>query len=915
MMNLYSKKIPEVFELLNSGPDGISSFEAKERLAKYGLNKLPEPKTDNFFRIFLNQFKSPLIYILLVSASFLLAIGEFSDALIIFFVLLFNASVGVFQEGKAQNTLLALKKFVKTNAVVIREGHEIIIPDQELVPGDVIILQEGQKVPADARLISVNNLKVDEAALTGESKPVTKISEALSIKTAILQEQKNMVFKGTHIVSGNGVAIVGATGVNTIIGKISKEIAAIDSEVPLKKNIRQLSKLIIAVAFLVSALLFIFGIIVFNQSLIEMFKLVVAISVSFIPEGLPVVMTIVLAKGAWAMAKRNALVKKLQAVEALGQAKIIAVDKTGTLTKNQMIVTKAFIGGKVFEITGSGYDSVGNFFLVKENDKKLVDLKDFPYLLKAGQAAVFNAQAKIKLVDKHIFKDDALKAKGFITENWSISGDPTEAAILVFGQKMGFKKENILRDYPLIKELPFNYHTKYHATINGSPENNFLTVIGAPEIVLNFCSKTILDNKEVSLNKVLKEKLEKQLHYLLNDGLRVVALAIKEGDNKIETIEKRMPKLTFLGFLGVKDPLREGVVAALKKSRQAGIKIVMITGDHKITAKAVAIESGIYKKGDEILTGEEIDKLSDKDLRKKINKTTVFARVTPEHKLKIIQAYRALGKIVAMTGDGVNDAPSLVAADLGVAMGKIGTEVAKEAADIVLLDDNLGSIVSAIEEGRAIFDTVKKILRYLFSTNLAEIITISVSLFFISAHTLPLTPSQIIWLNFVTDGFLVVALTMEPNEKKLLKKNSQRQSKFFLSFADMRQIFLTAVVIASGAIILFSFFFNHTNAIKTQTITLTTLAMFQWFRAWEARSNEKSLFKMDFFSNKYLIVATIIIILLQLNAIYNPFLQKILKTAPLTLTDWIIIFFISSMIIIFEEIRKYYNNHLKKHLA
>lgn len=912
-MNWHTKDLTEVFSALKSSPEGISLNEIISRREKYGYNKLPEPKADSFFIIFLRQFQSPLIYILLCAAVILLFIGDFSDAIVIFLVLTVNAIIGSFQEGRAQNTLLALRKFAETNAAVLRGGKEIIVPDYELVPGDIVLLQEGQKIPADARLIEANNLKTDEASLTGESEPVSKITLPLNKQDALPADQKNMIFRGTHIVSGNGTAIVTAIGLDTVIGKISSEIAKIDTEIPLKKDIRKLSAIIIVAAFFISSIIFISGVLFFNNSIIDMFKLVVALAVSFIPAGLPVVLTIILTTGVWRMAKKNALVKKLQAVEALGQTKVIAVDKTGTLTTNEMIIKRAFVGGKMFEIDGSGYDPSGNFYFSKSGKKNIILPENFPDLLIAGKISAFNGSAKIKLLDKHALREQMPSDIESISDRFAVSGDPTDAAIIVFAQKMGFEKNVMLKHHPLIKEIPFNYKTKYHATVNKIEEKNMLSVAGAPEAILNFCDKVLWDGRVTALNNEIRFQLNKALSGLLNRGLRTIALGFNDDIKGNELSSEEMPPLIFVGFLGMKDPLREGVREVLNRAKSAGIKIVMITGDHKITAKAIAKEAGIYNAGDQILTGEQIDKIDQKELIKRITKTTVYARVTPEHKLKIINGYRKMGKIIAMTGDGVNDAPSLVAADLGIAMGKIGTEVAKEAGDIVLLDDNLKSIVAAIEEGRSIFLTIKKTLRYLFSTNIAEVFTISFSLFFISGHYLPLSPTQIIWLNFVTDGFLVSALAMEPKEKGLLKKYLKKPGKSFFNGYDIRRIILTAFVIAAGAVLIFWIYFQN-NSLAAQSATLTTLAIFQWFRAWEAKSNDKSLFKMNLTDNKFLIGSTLIIIFLQLNAIYNPVLQTILKTTPLGLKDWVLIIFVASSIIIFEELRKIYDRKKMRRL-
>jgi len=882
-LSWHTKAIPEILDALHSCEHGLTTEEATERLKKYGLNKLPEGKVSSFPVIFLHQFQSSLIYILLAASAIVFVMGETIDGSIILAVLLFNAIVGTIQEGKAQNTLRALNKFVETKATVLREGKELIVSDGEVVPGDIIILQEGEKAPADARVIVATNLKVDEAALTGESGPVHKIADTLEKGDLPTAEQKNMVFKGTHILAGNGKAIVVATGIETVIGKISKEIVAIDTEIPLKANIRYLSRLIVITVASISTLLFLLGI-VSGKSVKEMFTTVVSLSVSVIPEGLPIVMTLVLATGVWRMSKRNALVKKLQAVEALGQARVIAVDKTGTITKNEMVIQKVYVDENFFEVGGVGYEPKGEIQL----DGSVIDSVNHPELLFAGKIAAFCANAHV------LFSEEE--------KIWRVTGDPTEAAMLVLSSKLGFHKDDLERESPLVSEIPFDYKLKYHATIHRLDGQKFLAVVGAPEIILGLSQKIWHGGKSHHLSKEEKQELESVFLSMSQGGLRVVALA-ETSDAPEILVPEEIKSLTFVGFFGMKDALRLEVAEAMQKTVSAGIRVVMITGDHKVTAQAIAKEAGIYQDGDTILTGQDIDAFSDAELSEKLAKASVFARVTPEHKLRIIKAYKARGEIVAMTGDGVNDAPSLVAADLGVAMGKVGTEVAKEASDIVLLDDNFGSIVSAVEEGRSIYKTIKKVILYLFSTNWGEALTITGAL--LLGYPLPLLPAQIIWLNFVTDGFLDVALAMEPKEEGLLRGNFERPKKYLVDKLMAQRMFVMAVPMMIGTLFLFKGYFENDLA-KAWTISLTTLAVFQWFNAWNCRHESKSIFQMNPFSNKFLVGATLVTISLQLLVIYNPLMQKFLRTTPLEFSEWLIIVPIAASIILVEEIRKFF---------
>lgn len=878
--NFHTQSLPDVFDKLQTSERGLTIEEANQRLKEYGQNKLPEAKADSLPIIFLRQFQSPLIYILLVASAAVFVMGETIDGSIILAVLLFNAIVGTIQEGKAQNTLLALKKFVETSATVLRDGKEIIISDTEIIPGDIIILQEGEKVPADARVILSQNMKVDEAALTGESEPVHKIADTLDSDTSV-QDKPNMLFKGTHIVAGNGRAVVTGTALNTAIGKIAKGISTIESEIPLRANIRYLSRLIIATVTGISALIFFVGV-SSGKTAVEMFTTVVSLSVSIIPEGLPIVMTLVLASGVWRMSKRNVLVKKLQAVESLGQARIIAVDKTGTITKNEMVIQKVYVDEKMFDMRGVGYEPKGEIFL----GKAPVDAANHPELLLIGKLAAFSANARVMYSEEK--------------KDWRISGDPTEAAILVLSQKLGFHRDDLLRESPLIAEIPFDYRFKYRAALHYIDNRRLLSVIGAPEVILALSQKIWREGKERPLSEKEREELESVFLSMSQEGLRVVAVAERHSSPEILKSED-VENLVFVGFFGMKDALRPEVAGAMRKAMSAGMRVVMITGDHKATAEAVARDAGIYREGDLVFTGQDIDAFSEKELSEKLGLVSVFARVTPEHKLRIIKAYKARGEIVAMTGDGVNDASSLVAADLGVAMGKIGTEVAKEASDIVLLDDNFGSIVSAVEEGRGIYKTIKKVILYLFSTSTGEVFTIAGALFI--GIPLPILPAQIIWLNFVTDGFLDVALAMEPKEKGLLSGNFERPKKYLVDKLMAYRMFLMAIPMAVGALYLFIQYYE-TDIAKAWTMSLTVLAVFQWFNAWNCRSEDKSIFRTNPLSNKFLVGATLVVIGLQLFAVYNPLMQKILHTVPLETSDWFVIIVIATSIVMVEELRK-----------
>lgn len=880
----HAEALPAIFENLRTDETGLRAEEAARRLREDGPNALPEAKPDGISSIFLRQFKSPLIYLLLAASAAVFLLGETADGLIILAVLIFNAVVGAVQEGRAQNTLRALKRYVETSATVVRDGIEVVVPDYEAVRGDIIILREGEKAPADARIISGRGLKIDEAALTGESEPVGKTVDALDGRELPVAEKRNMVFKGTNVVVGSGRAVVVATGADTVIGSIARTVSAIDTEMPLKANIRGLSRAVIATVAAISILLFALGL-ARGEDAITIFATVVSLAVSVIPEGLPIVITLVLATGVWRMSKRNALVKRLQAVEALGQARIIAVDKTGTITKNELVVREAWTEGKTFALGGVGYEPKGDVAL----GGAVVDAANHPELLFVGKLSALGASARV-------FFSEA-------EQRWRVAGDPTEAALRVFGEKIGFKKDYLARECPVVAELPFDYRFKYHATACRAGEDTLLIVSGAPEAILAFSTYMRRDGKSHPLQHADMAHLEQTFMAMSERGLRVVALATRERFSGALTPEA-VRDLSFVAFLGMQDVLRPEAADALARASAAGIRVVMITGDHELTARAIAREAGIWREGSDLLSGAAIDEMSDAELSARIASVSVFARVTPEHKLRIINAYKKRGEVVAMTGDGVNDAPSLVAADLGVAMGKIGTEVAKEAADIVLLDDDFGSIVSAVEEGRNIYKTIQKVILYLFSTSLGEALTIIGAL--VLGYPLPLLAAQIIWLNFVTDGFLDVALAMEPKEHGLLSGAFERPKRYLVDGSMARRMIVMALPMTLGTLFLFSQYVE-TDIAKAWTISLTTLAVFQWFNAWNCRSESKSFFRTDFFSNAYLLAATALIVSLHLLAVYTPFFQRFLHTVPLAPSDWLLILPVAASIIAVEEIRKLFS--------
>ena len=892
-LQAYTKDVQTILLDLNTSTHGLTAQQIIENAKTYGTNTLPEAPKTSRFTIFLRQFQSSIIYILLFASIIVFALGDYVDAGIILAVLFINAIIGAIQEGKAEDTLAALKKFATTTSTVIRNGVEDSIPDTELVVGDILVLREGDKVGADARLIQINDLKIDESSLTGESTPVEKNIETIETVEDSLEsfKQGNMVFKGTNIQEGTALAVVTAIGSETVIGGISRELSTISTDAPLKESIRKLSRLIIIVRCVVGVITFIIGIIKGNP-IIDMISTVVAMSVSAIPEGLPITVTLILAAGVYRMGKKNALVKKLQAVESLGQADVIATDKTGTLTMNQMMVQQIYAGGSLYDVTGSGYEPRGE--IIDTATGEAVDSKLHPHLLLLGKIATCTSNSPI------VYDE--------VNALWKrVSGDPTETALTTLSQKMGYLKEEILQELPLVSEVSFSSDIKYHAVLHKDGIDTLYMIAGAPEVILHKCEQYAKGDKNHQMTSGDLQEIESYIQHMAGQGLRIIALALRKNPPQYAEEVGKIPELVFAGLVGISDALRENIHESVLRAQQAGITVVMITGDYVETAKAIARKAGIFREGDIALTGDELVAFTEEKLNEILPKVTVFARVSPEHKFKIVQLYRARGMTIGMTGDGVNDALSLAAADLGIAMGKTGTEVAKEAADIILLDDNFKSIVSAIEEGRYIYHSIKKVITYLTATSIAGVSVIIIGL--ILDYPLILSASQIIWLNFVTDGFLVVALAMEQNtsSSRMLKKKTESRHSLFNRVMGIR-IGLMALIMVIGSIGVFAFYYSDTfSYAKASTMALVVLAAYQWFNAWNCRSLGNSIFKIPFFSNMYLVWATTIIVALQILAVYWGPLQFVLKTVPLGLNDWLIAIGVASTVVVIDEIRKLFS--------
>ena len=873
--------IEDLYIKLETRLEGLSSDESVRRLKNYGGNNLPEKKPENIFIIGVRQLLSPFAIVLAAASLILFLLGEHVDAGVIVVVIVANAVIGIVQEGKAQNTLYALKKFTKTKALVLRDGVEVRINSAHIVPGDVLILRAGDKIPADSRLVEASNIRVNESSLTGESESVGKEVHVAEND----EDNKGVVLNGTYVSAGFGKAIVAATGEKTVIGSISKKLEKLDAEVPLKKNIRQLSRIILIGTILASILLFIFGTLM-GYPFEEMFFLAVAIAVSVIPEGLPVVITLILALGVHRMGQRNALVKRMQAVEALGQADVVAVDKTGTITRNELMVTEVYADGTMHVISGQGYEKMGSV-TIQGNP---VNPTSHPALILAVRSGVLTSDASVYK------KEDG--------DAWELIGDPTEASIVVLGHKIGIEKESLSSEVELLQEIPFQSDLKYHASLYKEKNNKVLYAAGAPEKLIAASTRVYKGGRSVILSQEEREKYLGQFQEMSGRGQRVLAIVTKKVKDSSFTKDS-VNGMTLVGLLGMQDSIREGTRESVVVAKRSGIEIVMITGDFKGTAVSIAEKAGIFSQGDKVLTGDEIAKLSEEELAEQLDGVTVFARVTAEQKFTIVNAYKKLGKKIAMTGDGVNDALSLVSADLGIGMGLTGTEVAKEASDIVLLDDNIKSILAAIDEGRGIYITIRKVILYMFSTNLSELFVIVLALTLLLP--LPLQPSQILWLNLITDGFLVLAFAFDPKQPDELSLKTK--GSFVISKQMFSRMALMSTVMTIGTLIVFYLFYagEQSNLVKGWTAAMTAMAFFQWFNVWNVRSRTKSIISKGTFSNPYLIGAAILVVILQLFAIYTPIMNTFLKTTPLAITELLVIIAITTSVVVAEEVRKLFS--------
>lgn len=837
---------------------GLGKEEVARRQQKYGKNKLKDKPKESIGIKFIKQFNDFMIIILIIAAiisaiiSNLQGENDYIDSIIIIGIVVLNAFMGVIQEAKAEKSIEALQEMTPPKAKVIREGKNQEIKAEDLVPGDIIILEAGNYVPADSRILESFNLKIEESSLTGETEPVKKDADKICKEKIPVGDRNNMAYMSSIIVNGNGKAVVTETGMGTMVGKIAHMMMKEEApETPIQKKLEQVGKILGIVCLIICFLIFVIGIIK-KVAPIEMFMTSVGLAVAAIPEGLPAMVTIMLSIGVTKMAKKNSIIRKLPAVETLGNSSVICSDKTGTLTQNKM---------KVVEI-------------ISQNNNLAIELSSM-----CNNCDVVQENGKIVA-----------------------KGDPTEVALVNEGIEKGINKNELCSKMQRINEIPFDSERKMMTTIHKI--GNYYRVItkGAPEVILNRCQKQIKCNSGQT-NVIQKANIKRENEMMAQKALRVIAVAYKDLDllpQKIEsnTIENN---LTFVGLIGMIDPPREGVKEAVKTCKRAGIKTVMITGDHIITATAIAKQLNILENKDKSMTGQELDQLSQKELEKRIQEYSVFARVTPEHKVRIVKAWQKTGAVVAMTGDGVNDSPALKNADIGIAMGKNGTDVAKNAADMVLADDNFVTIVEAVKQGRNIYDNIRKGIHFLISTNIGEIVTILIGL--LLGLKSPLLAIQLLWINLVTDSLPAIALGLEPAEKDIMKRKPISKKKGIFADGLWNKIILEGIMIGMLTLLAFNIGNKYYGLEIGRTMTFISMGLLELIHSFNIKS-EKSIFKTKILENKYLIGSFIIGTIIQVAVVLTPTLAEIFKLAPLNQTQWIITIIISILPIPIMEFQK-----------
>jgi len=865
----HTLSVPEVMELLNSNSHGLTEDEVAIRLQQHGPNELQEGNRKTIWGMFFQQFKDVMIIILLIAAVIAGFMGEWADTAIIVVVVLINAVLGVLQESKAEKALAALKKMSSPFAKLKRNGAVQLHKSEEIVPGDIVLVEAGDYIPADIRLIEAFNLKVEEAALTGESVPVDKTSDALEQIDIVLGDRKNMTYLGTSVTYGRGTGVVIATGMNTAVGEIATHLnTVISEETPLQKKLRELGKYLSVGVVIIAIIIFAAGVLQ-ERNVVEMLLTAISLAVAAIPEGLPAIVTIVLAVGVQRMAKRNSIIRKLSAVETLGSTEVICSDKTGTLTLNQMTVKEAYTSEQLF----NGED-------IASHNHTLEVLM---------QVITLCNDTKMTRVDSH---------------NITTVGDPTETALIHYAFAQGFHKDILEKTMPRIGEIPFDSNRKLMTTINRVNGISRIMTKGAPDILLGKCNRIIINGQVHTIDDRIISKINEANHVMAAKALRVLALAFKDSSTVIEcpTAELIENDLIFLGLVGMIDPPREEAQQAVKICQEAGIRAIMITGDHRDTAAAIAMELGIIRDASEVLTGNDLDKIVERDFLEQVEKYSVYARVSPEHKVRIVRAWKQNNKVVAMTGDGVNDAPALKAADIGVGMGITGTDVAKGVSDMVLSDDNFATIILAVEEGRKIYSNIRKAIQFLLSANTGEVLTLFIATML---NWSILFPIHILWINLVTDTFPALALGMEEGEADIMKQKPRDSSASIFAEGMGTNILyqgLLQAILTLGSYYTGICLYGQEIAV---TMAFATLGLIQLAHAFNVRSSTKSIIELGLLTNKYLLGATLISAILMVGVIVTPGLNQIFRLTHLNFNQWGIVIGLSLVIIPIVEFVKF----------
>lgn len=863
---------------LATSPAGLAGAEAARRLESYGPNELQATLRASPWLLLLEQFKNVLVIILLVATVVSGLMGHGIEAIAIAVIVLFAVLLGFIQEFRAERAIEALRRMAAPAATVLRDGFEVSVPARDLVPGDVILLRAGDKVPADVRLHESVNLQIEEAALTGESLAVEKHAAPLAIADLPVGDRRNMAYAGTAVTYGRGRALVVATGMQTEFGSIAKMLQGVDNRrTPLQVNLDKLGHILARAAFVLVGAIVVLGLLR-GQPFVEMLVFGIALAVAVVPEALPAVVTISLAIGVQRMVRRNALMRRLPAVETLGCTSTICSDKTGTLTKDEMTVRRVAAGGQSLDVTGSGYEPQGQFTCAGAP-------------VQPGAPVRQLLQAAVLASDAHVVRDAA-------AGRWRVKGDPTEGAMVVAAAKAGLDKAELDARYPRLDEIPFTSESKRMTTLHRFPEGIVACAKGAPEVLLASCTRQLTAAGEVPLDAAGRDGVLALAREMAGEALRVLAIATKTGAAKA-TAEKDM---TLLGLIGMIDPPRPEAQAAIQKCRQAGINVVMITGDHPVTAQAVARELGLLQRG-RVVTGPELETMSEADFARAVTDIEVYARVSPAHKLRVVTALQAHGAVVAMTGDGVNDAPALKKADIGIAMGITGTDVTKEAAAMTLTDDNFASIVAAVEEGRGIFDNIKKYLMYLLSSNIGEMGLMVVAT--LAGLPLPLTAVQILYVNLATDGLPALALAVDPPDRGIMERPPRDPRAGIFSRPVVVLMLVGGVWSATANIALFQWARTSGHSLaEAMALTFVALVLIQFVKAYAYRSDWQSTLVRPF-ANRWLNLAIAWELLLLLAVLYIPFLQKAIGTFSLSLTDWAVACFSALTIIPVLEVTKW----------